>query len=120
GEVVEFLFIWIVVLTTIALWREGALYRVALLENLLPQVGQVALSIVINVIMLAFALMLVFYGWQFAANAGETTPFLRLNKIYWHAALPVGGMVMSGYSVVWIWRVIRERKTLQQDSSLIG
>ncbi|RUT34549.1 TRAP transporter small permease [Arsenicitalea aurantiaca] len=119
-EVVEFLFIWIIVLTTVALWREGGLYRVSLFENLLPQAGQLVLSVIINLAMLGFALMLAWYGWQFAANAGETTPFLRMNKVYWHAALPVGGILMSIYSVVWLWRVVAERRTLAQDNNLIG
>lgn len=119
-EVVELLFIWLIVLTTVALWREGVLYRVSLFENVLPQSGRLVLAVVINLAMLGFALMLSYYGWRFAAGAGETTPFLRLNKVYWYAALPAGGILMSIYSVVWLWRVIWHRKTSDQDSYLIG
>ena len=119
-EVVELLFIWLIVLTTVALWREGVLYRVSMFENLLPHRGQLVLAVVINLAMLGFALLLTYYGWLFAASAGETTPFLRLSKVYWYAALPVGGILMSVYSVVWLWRVIWQRKTLDQDNYLIG
>lgn len=119
-EVVEFLFIWLIVLTTVALWREGALYRVTLFENILAQGGQRALAVIVNLAMLTLALLLVFYGWQFAVSAGETTPFLRMNKMYWHAALPVGGVFMAIYSVVWLSRVIRQGKTMDEDHNLIG
>lgn len=119
-EVVELLFIWLVVLTTVALWREGVLYRVSLLENMLPQSGKLILSVLINLAMLGFSLMLTYYGWAFAVGAAETTPFLRISKIYWYAAIPVGGAFMSIYSVVWLWRVIWQRATLNEDSTLIG
>ena len=119
-EVVEFLFVWIIVLTTIALWREGSLYRVSIFEHMLPPAGQLALALVINLAMLVLALILAYYGWQFAAASGETTPFLRLDKTYWYAAIPFGGMMTSIYSVVWLWRVVFERETLDQDSNLIS
>lgn len=119
-EIVEFLFIWIIVLTTVALWREGSLYRVSMVEHMLPRVGQLALAIVINLAMLVFALMLAYYGWRFAAASGETTAFLRMDKTYWYAALPFGGIMMSIYSLVWLWRVVAQRKTLDQDSNLIS
>ena len=119
-EVVEFLFIWLIVLTTVALWREGVLYRVTLFETMLPRRGQVVLAVVTNLAMLGLALILAYYGWLFAVSAGETAPFLRINKVYWHAALPVGGVLMSIYSIVWLWRVIRQRETLDQNNNLIG
>ncbi|MEH6717517.1 MAG: TRAP transporter small permease [Aurantimonas endophytica] len=119
-EVVEFLFIWLIVLTTVALWREGVLYRVTLFETMLPLRGQVVLAVVTNLAMLGLALILVYYGWLFAVSARETAPFLRINKVYWHAALPVGGVLMSIYSLVWLWRVIWQRETLDQNNNLIG
>ena len=119
-EVVEFLFIWLIVLTTVALWREGVLYRVSLFEHMLPLRGQLVLAIVVNLAMLGLALILVYYGWQFASSAGETTPFLRINKVYWYAALPVGGILMSIYSIAWLYRAIWLKQTLDQEQNLIG
>ncbi len=119
-EVVELLFIWLIVLTTVALWREGTLYRVSMFESMLPLKGRVVLAVITNLAMLGLALILAYYGWAFAVNAGETTPFLRLTKVYWYAAIPVGGVLMSIYSVVWLWRVIRDRETADQESYLIS
>jgi TRAP-type C4-dicarboxylate transport system permease small subunit len=119
-EVVEFLFIWLIVLTTVALWREGVLYRVAMFENLLPATGKVLLAVITNLTMLSLAGILAYYGWAFATTAGETTPFLRLSKTYWYAALPVGGVLMIIYSIVWLWRVIRYRDISDRENQLIG
>ena len=119
-EVVEFLFIWLIVLTTVALWREGVLYRVSMLESLLPLSGRLVLALITNLAMFGLALILAYYGWAFAMNAGETTPFLRLTKVYWYAALPVGGALMSIYSAVWLSRVIRDRDIGDQENYLIS
>lgn len=119
-EIVELLFIWIVMLTSLALWREGALYRVVIFEDLLPPQAQRALEILINVAMLAFALILAFYGWEFMLMSGETTPFLRLDKGWWYAAIPLCGALMALYSLVWLWRVIRGKSGLETTATLIG
>jgi len=119
-EIVELLFIWIVMLTSLALWREGALYRVVIFEDLLAPQAQRALEILINLAMLAFALILAFYGWEFMQLSGETTPFLRLDKAWWYAAIPLCGALMALYSLVWLWRVIRGKSGLETTATLIG
>jgi TRAP-type C4-dicarboxylate transport system permease small subunit len=117
-EIVELLFIWITFLTSLALWREGALYRVALFENVLSRAGQKVLEILINLCMLAFALVLVVYGWDFMLLSGETTPFLRLDRSYWYASIPFCGVLMAAYSIVWIWRIASGRGSLEKDVTL--
>ena len=117
-EIVELLFIWITFLASLALWREGALYRVAIIEQALPRWGQVALELAINVLMLAFAILLAYYGWEFMEQSGETTPFLRIDRVYWYAAIPFCGALMAAYSIVWIWRVLCGQGSLEKDSTL--
>jgi TRAP-type C4-dicarboxylate transport system permease small subunit len=117
-EIVELLFIWITFLTSLALWREGALYRVVLFEDVLPQTGQTVLEVFINLCMLVFALVLVVYGWDFMLQSGETTPFLRLDRSYWYASIPLCGVPMAVYSIVWIWRIASGRGSLEKDITL--
>lgn len=119
-EIVELLFIWLVMLTSLALWREGSLYRVVLLEDLLPRSGQRVLEVAINLVMFGFALVLAVYGYEFMAMSGETTPFLRLDKGWWYAAIPGCAALMALYSLAWLWRVVRRGEALETTATLIG
>jgi TRAP-type C4-dicarboxylate transport system permease small subunit len=110
-ELVELLFAWMVFAGALALWREGTLYRVDLIERLLPAAGRRALSIVAQAAMLAIAWLLAWKGADFAIQAGETTPFLQANKISWYAAIPVCGALMVCYSLAALWRAILGRDT---------
>lgn len=119
-EIVEWLFIWLVMLTSLALWREGSLYRVVLFEDLLPPAGRKLVEIAINLAMLAFAATLAVYGFDFMEMSGETTPFLRLDKRWWYAAIPLCSAAMALYSLAWLWRVIRGEAALESTATLIG
>jgi len=119
-EIVELAFIWLVMLTGVALWREGVLYRVVLFEVMLPHMGRKTVEVVINLAMLAFALMLVFYGYEFMELSGETTPYLRLDKRLWYCAIPICSALMAIYSVVWLWRVVRRDESLDSASTIVG
>lgn len=119
-EIVEWLFIWLVMLTSLALWREGSLYRVVMFEDMLPAGGRKALEIAINLAMLGFALTLAVYGLEFMQMSGETTPFLRLDKAWWYAAIPLCAGFMALYSLAWLWRVIRGQAALESTATLIG
>jgi TRAP-type C4-dicarboxylate transport system permease small subunit len=119
-EIVEWLFIWLVMLTALALWREGSLYRVVMFEDMLPAGGRKLLEIAINLAMLAFAVTLAVYGYDFMLMSGETTPFLRLDKAWWYAAIPLCAALMALYSLAWLWRVIRGEARLESTATLIG
>jgi len=119
-EIVELLFIWLVMLTTLALWREGSLYRVVLFEDLLPVAARRWLEVGLHVVMFGFALVLVVYGREFMEMSGETTPFLRLDKGWWYAAIPLTAALMAVYSLVWIWRAVRRGETLESAATLVG
>lgn len=119
-EIVELLFIWLVMLTTLALWREGSLYRVVLFEDLLPVPMRRVLEIGLHIVMFGFALVLMVYGREFMEMSGETTPFLRLDKGWWYAAIPATAALMAVYSLVWIWRAVRRGETLESTATLVG
>lgn len=118
-EIVELLFIWLVMLTSLALWREGMLYRVVMFEEMLRPAARRMVEIFINLAMLAFALVLLVYGIEFVQMAGETTPYLRLDKGWWYGAIPTCAALMAVYSLVWLWRVMRGR-TLESTATLVG
>jgi TRAP-type C4-dicarboxylate transport system permease small subunit len=117
-EIVELLFAWLTFITTVALWREGALYRVTVIEDALPAKYQPALEVIIQACMLAFALILVVYGLRFVEMSSETTPFLRIDRIYWYSSLPICGVFMTVYSVVGLLRSMRGKLALEKNITL--
>jgi TRAP-type C4-dicarboxylate transport system permease small subunit len=106
-ELIELLFIWMTFIGAVALWREGTLYRVELLERALGPGGRRVLETIINACMLAIAVVLSYAGWDFLGQSGETAPFLHIDKMWWHAAIPVCGTLMALYSVAALWRTLR-------------
>ena len=110
-EVIELLVVWLTMLGAVALWREGALYRVASLEAALPAAARRVLALAQQAIMLAFALVLVWWGSLFMVDSAETAPFLGIDRAWWYAALPVAGVPMALYSLAGLLRVVRGRHT---------
>lgn len=119
-EIVEFLVVWLTMLGALALWREGALYRVVVLEAMAPRIIRKGLALMHHALMLAFALVLVVKGAEFVLDSGETLPFLGIDKAYWYLALPVPGVLMALYSVAGLVRTWRGENTLAQGGSIVA
>ena len=105
-ELIELLFAWLTFMGTAALWREGALYRVGALARLLPSGARRVVGIGINLLLLILLWVFVDKGWEFASQSGETTPFLQADKIWWYAAIPVSGVIMTAYHLAALWRLL--------------
>ena len=105
-ELIELLFVWMTFVGSVALWREGSLYRVEIIDELLGRRARQLLAVVIQTALLLLAAMLTLKGWDFMLAAGEITPFLQLDKTYWYAAIPVCGALMTIYSVAALWRAL--------------
>jgi TRAP-type C4-dicarboxylate transport system permease small subunit len=120
-ELVELLFIWMTFIGALALWRDGALYRVSAIDRLLPGGARRTLTAVIHLSMLAVALLLAIKGWEFTQLSGETTPFLQADKRYWYVVLPISGALMALYSVAAAWRTLTGAASTTADAgTLIG
>lgn len=119
-ELVELLVIWLTMLGALALWREGALYRVTLVETSLPLGLRRVARIAQQLLMLAFALLLLVWGMEFLFLAGETTPFLGADKSWWYAALPGPGAVMVVYSLAGLWKAWSGKTAPGEGGSIVA
>jgi TRAP-type C4-dicarboxylate transport system permease small subunit len=99
-EIIELLMAWLTFLGAAALWREGMLFRVELLELLLPPAAALWTTRLVKLIMLAFAVLFTVQGFDFTVGALETVPFLAVSKQGWYAAMPIAGALMTIYAVV--------------------
>ena len=98
-EIIELLMAWLTFLGAAALWRQGTLFRVELIELMLPPSAARWITRLVKLVMLAFALVLTVQGWDFTAGALETVPFLAVSKQAWYAAMPVAGLLMTIYAI---------------------
>jgi TRAP-type C4-dicarboxylate transport system permease small subunit len=119
-ELIELLFIWMTFIGSVALWREGALYRVDALDRLLAPRARRVLAVIVNLAMLALAAMLAWKGWEFMRDSGETTPFLQIDKVYWYAAIPSSGILMVIYSIAGLWRSLLGELRSPEDVVTLG
>ena len=119
-ELVELLFIWMTFLGSLALWREGSLYRVEAVDRLLGRRARQALAVATQFAMLALAVLLTVEGWKFMQESGETTPFLQIDKAYWYAAIPVCGALMSLYSLGALRRALRGEVETRHEIITLG
>jgi TRAP-type C4-dicarboxylate transport system permease small subunit len=119
-EVIELLVVWLTMLGAVALWREGGLYRVVVIEEMAPPAMRRAIALLHHVLMLGFALVLLVKGLEFVRDSGETTPFLGIDKAYWYLALPIPGALMVVYSIAGLWRTWQGRKTLADGGSIVA
>ena len=119
-EVVELLVVWMTMLGAVALWREGALYRVVVIEEMARPAVRRAIAMLHHALMLGFALVLLVKGLEFVRDSGETTPFLGIDKAYWYLALPIPGALMVIYSIAGVWRTWQGRKTLADGGSIVA
>jgi TRAP-type C4-dicarboxylate transport system permease small subunit len=118
-EVVEWLFAWLVFLGALALWREGALYRVVLIELSVSPLLRQGIIVGSQLLMLLFALVLTIKGYEYLRDAGEATPFLGIDKSFWYVVMPGVGALMTIYSAVGLWRALRGEK-IMEDGTILG
>jgi len=104
-EIVELATIWLIILGTLSLWREGMLYRVSVVTDVFPRFGH-WIEVLVQMVMLAFALMLVWVGGQFTAMNREVTAFMQIDMTYYYGAIPSCGAVMTIYSAVALFRTL--------------
>jgi len=109
-EIIEWLVAWMTFAGTIALWRQGLLFRIDLTVFLPSAAVRRLLDVLARVLMLAFAVIFTWKGWEFAVESVETTPFLFLSKTSWYASMPICGAFMIVYALLDTGRAVRGRR----------
>jgi TRAP-type C4-dicarboxylate transport system permease small subunit len=116
-EFIEILFAWSTFLGAALLWRERALLRVDFVQHMLPAGPSWVLKVVIEIGMLIFAALMVYYGWDFATSIKEYTPFLQADRVYWYLSIPVSAAIMAGYSIAALYELLTHPLRSQPDES---
>ena len=108
-EIVELAFAWMVFMGTAAVWRSGEHITIDFIPQALAgtRAGQV-LEVVVGLLIVGFLAVFTWQGFLLTMHASSnTSPMLTLPRPLWYAAVPVSGLVMIGYTVSRILRVLR-------------
>jgi len=106
-EIIEFAFAWMVFLGAAALWRERSHFRVEMIPERLAgsKAGQV-LEIFLSLCALVFLLIFSYEGWLLAIRATDRSPILEFPRTLWYLAIPISGILMAGYTIRDLYRLI--------------
>jgi TRAP-type transport system small permease protein len=106
-EIVEFGFAWLVFFGAALLWRNRTHFRVDFLEQLASGSRFARpLALVVEAIGLLFLAVLAIQGWELTLAAVDTSPILELPKSLWYAVIPISAVIMIGYSVRDVLRLV--------------
>lgn len=101
GELALLAFAWTVFLIASAMVRGGEHVRVSFVLDRLPRPLDEILERLILALVLAFGLIMLWTGWQFAAfTAGQVSPAIRYPVWWLNAAVPVSGALIAVHALV--------------------
>ena len=109
-EVARLCFVWMVFLGAAVAVRRGAHFRLHLLIDRFGPRLRRATELAVGLLVLVFGLILVAGGIaMYPVARRQVTDSLELSMLWFHGALPVGGVLMVLYSLPHLWRLIRVR-----------
>jgi len=109
-EVVELAFAWMVFMGTAAVWRSGEHITIDFIPQALAgtRAGRV-LEVIVCLLILGFLAVFTWQGFLLTMRATtNTSPMLILPRPLWYAVVPVSGLVMIGYTLSRLLRVLQQ------------
>jgi TRAP-type C4-dicarboxylate transport system permease small subunit len=111
-EAARFLFIWIITIGSAVAVREQTHFNVDVLSKPRTARGKALAVLVVDLSMLAMAVIFVWYGWQFAIfGYGQTSELTGINMAFIFVSFLVAGLSWAAFIV---------ERTLDNLSALIG
>ncbi|NBB99222.1 MAG: TRAP transporter small permease subunit [Alphaproteobacteria bacterium] len=106
-ELVRYSFIYLVWIGASAAIKDRAHIRIDVIFHALPHRGQTLLYLLGDLIMLAVAVAVVIWSWHAVGTSmrfGSVTDGLRVSKVYFLLAVPIGFSMVSIRLLQSIWR----------------
>lgn len=112
-EIIEWLVAWMTFAGAVALWREGSLFSIDIVASFSSGWVTKVINIAARLLMLLFAVVFAWKGYEFTAGTMETMPFLFISKMPWYAAMPVCGAFMVIYGLIGLYRAVTVDPSVQ-------
>ncbi len=101
GELALLAFTWTVFLIGSVMVRDGGHVRIAMLVERLPRPWDGVLERLIQALVLAFGVVMLWTGWRYALfTVGQVSPAIRYPLWWLNAAVPVSGALIVFHALV--------------------
>jgi TRAP-type C4-dicarboxylate transport system permease small subunit len=108
-EAIEWAFAWMVFMGAAALWRRNEHFCVDALSCRLGRMrGGVFHSICVGLLSLSFFVIFTYYGYLLTISANDRSPILEWPRPLWYASMPIAGVIMTGYCIQNIIKLITD------------
>jgi|SRR5690625_3404397 len=115
-EVAMLCFTWVVFLGAALLVREKGHVRIELIESILPNSVNWVLQLLIQLLIIAIGISMVWFGWDFVQlTVGQTAPATRYPIWVRNLSVPVAGFLFCVYSLLNIFQPVKIKETTEAD-----
>ena len=115
-EAIEWAFAWMVFMGAAALWRRNEHFCVDALSCRLSRMrGGVLHSFCVGLLSLSFFVIFTYYGYLLTISANDRSPILEWPRPLWYASMPIAGVIMTGYCIQNIIKLITDLLALRRE-----
>ncbi len=108
-ELARFLLIWLTFLGASVVYYRGVHASVDFFYQRLGVSSRKFLDIVVYLLSLAFFVVMIVYGWQFASFVRlQVSPALYLPKWIPHSIIPLSGAILALHTLAFLWQEIKD------------
>lgn len=110
-EAARFLLIWLTFLGAGVAYRNQGHASIDIVYRRLPKAGRKIAAIATDLLTLAFAGVMIFYGYKFSYFVRmQISPALFMPKWIPHSVIPVGGAILAIHALAFLFRHLKEKE----------
>ena len=110
-EAARFLLIWLTFLGAGVAYRKGGHASIDIVYRRLPAFARKTASVVTDLMTLAFAGVMIFYGYKFSYFVRlQISPALFMPKWIPHSVIPIGGAIIAIHALAFLVGHLREKE----------
>lgn len=108
-EIAYLMLNWAVFMGVCCLYKLNGLVAIDVLVNVLPAAPKKVVALLSYSMMLVLNIGLIIWSWELALSTftGRVTPILKIPFFWYYLAVTIAGIILAGYSVMFLRKVIR-------------
>lgn len=111
-EIAYLLLNWAVFMGVCYLFKTNGLVAIDVLVNALPAAAKRVVALLVHIMIGLVNVGMIFWSFDLAMAtwSGRTTPILKLPFFWYYIAVTIATVILTGYSIVFIYKVIKNEE----------